>query len=471
MFINGNDLNMGIKEDGVKVNNVETPCNNNPYEFTFLMRYILENDTISYTIQNWIDLIFGCKNKGKEAELANNLYTESSYQEDVDLKKVDNIIIFLRYAEFGLVPNQLMSKGCERKKKKEEILKGKEITNPESKFTKNECQNLKADNPSYEIKNNSNALMVRAFNQGKISILLNDFVFFEKKISQPKFDKIYNEEIINYINLNDGIKHTTINNMSMFYSENSSNNKCIQFFNRGKMLIMGGFYDGKLMIFPIENKKCIEELYPFNEEKPILSVEIDKEENYLFLGNSVGNIWIYQIEIDIKQWKRIHFKTDQISPISHIYCNNEMNLWTSATIDGYINLYSLPLCKLIRCIKVNTKKCSYSFISSSPLPSIIVIDDDENNSQIHAYTINGNFLFKQQEYVHMVNPVLIRDIYSFEYLAFIGKDNIIIKKLPYLDTQVNIDCLPGVHSFCITEDNKALFTIDKNGKKIVLIKD
>ena len=471
MFINSNDLNMGIKDDGVKVNNVETPCNNNPYEFTCLMRYILENDSISYTIQNWIDLVFGYKNKGKEAESANNLYTESSYQEDIDLKQIDNIIIFLRYAEFGLIPNQLMSKGCEKKKKKEEILKGKEITNPESKFIKNECQNLKAENPLYEIKNNSNALMVRAFNQGKISILLNDFIFFEKKISQPKFDKNYNEEIINYINLNDSIKHTTINNMSMFYSENSSNNKCIQFFNRGKMLIMGGFYDGKLMIFPVENKKSSEELYPFNEEKPILSVEIDKEENYLFLGNSVGNICIYQIDIDINNWKEIHFKTDQISPISHIYCNNELNLWTSATIDGYINLYSLPLCKLIRCIKVNTKKCSYSFISSSPLPSIIVINDDENNSQIHAYSINGNFLFKQQEYVHMVNPVLIRDIYSFEYLAFIGKDNIIIKKLPYLDTQVNIDCLPGIHSFCITEDNKALFTIDKNGKKIVLIKD
>ena len=39
---------------------------------------------------------------------------------------------------------------------------------------------------------------------------------------------------------------------------------------------MGGFYDGKLMIFSVENKKK-NTLYPFIEEKPILCIEIDKE--------------------------------------------------------------------------------------------------------------------------------------------------------------------------------------------------
>ena len=120
MFINLNDLDMGVKDNGTKVGDVVTPCDNNPYEFTLLNRYILENDTISYNIQKWIDLIFGYKNKGKEAEYANNVFTNTSYQEGVDLKKVENKEIFLRYAEFGLIPNQIMSKECEKKLKKEE---------------------------------------------------------------------------------------------------------------------------------------------------------------------------------------------------------------------------------------------------------------------------------------------------------------------------------------------------------------
>ena len=474
MYVNINDLNMGIRDDGTKVNDVLTPCQNNPYEYTLLLRYILENDNVSYNIQNWIDLIFGYKNKGKEAELANNVFTESSYQENVDLKKVEDKELFLRYAEFGLIPNQIMSKECDKKMKKEEILKGKQITNPKAKLINNECKPPNVENPLYVIKNNSNVLFIDAYFEGKISMLLNNFIYIEKKINVSIFDKIYNEEIVTYIKLNDNdnsINDKIINIMSEFYSENSCNNKCIQFFNHGKAIIMGGFYDGKLMVYSIENKKNNLELYPFIEEKPILSIEKDKEEKYLFLGNSIGNICVYSIDQDFTKWKLIQFKTEQISPISHINCNNELNLWSSATIDGYINIYTLPLCKLIRCIKVSTKKCSYAFLSSSPLPSVIIISDEENNSELYVYSINGNFMFKQQEYIHLTNPQLIKDINSFEYLAFVGSDSVIIRKLPNLDIQANIDCFPGVHALYITEDNKTLFTINKNGKKIVLIRD
>ena len=126
---------------------------------------------------------------------------------------------------------------------------------------------------------------------------------------------------------------------------------------------------------------------------------------------------------------------------------------------------------MIRCIKVSTKKCSYAFLSSSPLPSVIVINDEENNSELFVSSINGKFMFKQQEYVHLTNPILIKDINSFEYLAFVGNNSIIIRKLPNLDIQVNFDCPPGIYSICVSEDNKNIFTVDKNGKKIDLIKD
>ena len=469
MYMNLNDLDMGIKDDGVKVNDVLTPCQNNPFEFTLLLRNILENDTISYNINNWIDLIFGYKNSGKEAELANNVFTDNSYQEGVDLKKVENRDLFLRYAEFGLIPNQILSKECEKKLKREERLKGKEITNPKAKFNNNECKQPNAENPQYIIKNNSNVLLLQSFSEGKISMLLNDFIYIEKKISMSMFGETCTEEIVNYIKLSDNV--TIINNMSEFYSENACNNKCMKFFNNGKSLILGGFYDGKLIVYSIENKKNNTELYPFVEEKPILSVEIDKDENYLFLGNSIGNICIYQIEQDVKKWKMIHFKSENISPISHINCSNELNIWSSATIDGYINIYTLPTCKLTRSIKVSTNKCTYALISSSPLPSIIIINDEENNSELLVYTINGNYMFKQQEYTHMTNPFIIKDIYSFEYLAFVGSNSIIIRKLPNLEIQVNIDCLPGVHTFCITDDNKTVYTVEKNGKKVVVIKE
>jgi hypothetical protein len=117
MFLNINDLNMGIRDNGLKVNDVYIPCTaNNPYEFVTLMRNIIENDNISSNINKWLDLIFGFKNKGEDAEKYFNLYTESSYQEDIDIRKVVDKQLYFRYAEFGLIQNQITNKEFEKKK-------------------------------------------------------------------------------------------------------------------------------------------------------------------------------------------------------------------------------------------------------------------------------------------------------------------------------------------------------------------
>ena len=87
MFLNINQLNLGILETGIPVNNVLTPCNDNPYTFVMTMKSVLESEKISREIQNWVDLIFGYKARGKEAETYQNLYTEASYQESINIIK------------------------------------------------------------------------------------------------------------------------------------------------------------------------------------------------------------------------------------------------------------------------------------------------------------------------------------------------------------------------------------------------
>lgn len=118
MFLNINDLNMGSLEDGTEVNDIKTPCHNNPYEFIMILKSVLESDIISYNINNWIDLIFGYKSRGKEAESANNIFTEASYQENININKRKNKESLLRLVEFGLIPNQIMSKECPKREKK-----------------------------------------------------------------------------------------------------------------------------------------------------------------------------------------------------------------------------------------------------------------------------------------------------------------------------------------------------------------
>jgi len=140
IFLNINELNMGIKDDGTRVNDVITPCDNNPYEFIFTMKKILEGEHVSRKIRKWIDLIFGYKARGKDSELAYNIFTESSYQENIDINNVENKESYLRLVEFGLIPTQIMNKECIKKEKKEDILKGKEVTNSKGKFIYEKCK-------------------------------------------------------------------------------------------------------------------------------------------------------------------------------------------------------------------------------------------------------------------------------------------------------------------------------------------
>ena len=258
--------------------------------------------------------------------------------------------------------------------------------------------------------------------------------------------------------------------MGEFYSHNSSKN-AMQFFNKGKILIMGGFYDGKIVIYHVEEKRQ-EIIIPFNDECPILSVCISKDEEYLLAGNSIGNVALYKIDVDIKKWSLIKKITSQKREISHIHCNSDLNLWVSTTIDGFINLYTLPLCKLARTIKVSTKKCSYSFLTSAPLPSIVIIND-EANSELNVYSINGKVISKKELYSKLECPIIIKDLNSNEYLGYIGKDHICIHNLPLLEVVFNINVAPnlGISTIFTSEDNKYLYCLNKSGSEVYIIRD
>ena len=465
IFLNINDLNMGKLENGDIVNDIETPCYNNPYEFVLTMKTILESDELSNSIQNWVDLIFGSKAKGKEAENAKNLFSEASYQETIDIKKIENKESYLRMVEFGLIPNQIMNKDCSKREKKEDILKGKEITDPGASLMTYDCKPIKEQAIFSGSKENIKVLMAGVFSSEKITLVLNINVLLEKKISCSMFDKGYNDDLVNTVEL-----ENIPNKMGEFYSHNSSKN-AMQFFNKGKILIMGGFYDGKIVIYHVEQKSQ-EIIIPFNDECPILSVCISKDEEYLLVGNSIGNVALYKIDIDIKKWSLIKKITSQKREISHIHCNSDLNLWVSTTIDGFINLYTLPLCKLARTIKVSTKKCSYSFLTSAPLPSIVIIND-EANSELNVYSINGKVISKKELYSKLECPIIIKDLNSNEYLGYIGKDHICIHNLPLLEVVFNINVAPnlGISTIFTSEDNKYLYCLNKSGSEVYIIRD
>ena len=476
MFLNLNDINLGQREDGNIVNDVITPCSNNPYIFVETMKNILENNNISYNLQNWIDLIFGYKAKGKEAELAKNVFPEASYQENINLNKVQEKQTYLRMVEFGMIPNQLMTRECPKREKKEEVRKGKEITDINAqlkiykiyKIKKNKEENDETN--VNESKNINNPLSIKAklFNNEKL-MLFNGNNIIEKKVTYSSFDKNFIEETINSIQAK--FKFTK-NRMRYYFMNNERQNKCTIFCNQGKTMILGGFYDGSIKFIDF-SKNLSKITIPFKGNDPILALALDQEEKYLFAGNAIGNIKIYELNLDTYENIILLNNIDQLSEISYIDVNNELNLWLSASIDGYVNIYTMPSFKLVRSIKTLAKKLEYSFLSTSSLPSIIVIGIENDCREIYSYSINGKYLTQKKEEYSLLNPIIIKDLNSYEYLVYISKNNnsIVIRDLPFLNIYNIINDMEKISSICVSDDIKLLYAISNEKDEIYVVKD
>ena len=467
MFKNINKLNMGILENGKQVGDVFTPCGNNPYDFIMTMRSCLESNKVSNKIQEWIDLIFGYKSRGKEAEKVKNIYKEPSYQEIIDINKITNKEAQLREVEFGLVPNQLMVKECSKREKKEVIIKGKEIMDQECDL---QCHDSKfnTENDIFKAMEGLNVVKIASFNQDKLQIILGGCVILERKVSYSIFDKSYSDETLNFFVIN-----KFNNRMNEFYNPKKPDSKVMKFCHKGKTAIFGGFFDGKILIRSTsqEQKDNYKVYIPFLDKSPVVAVEVDQEDEFAFFGNEMGNIRIMKLNKDYKESKMDLTITDHLSAISHINCNSELNLWVSASVDGYINLYTLPLSKLLRCLKVDTPYCEYAFLSASPLPCIIVIGEEKNISEIFVYSINGELYLRQKEEDIIKNPIILKDLNSNEYLVYIMNESIIIRAIPTLIRQANIDDIPDLYSIHPSEDMRLLYAFDKTGRHIKVIKD
>ena len=464
MFININNLNMGKFDKKNLVQDATTPCRNNPYDFISTMKNVLENEYVSYNINNWIDLIFGYKAKGKEAENANNIFTEQSYQEDINLFEIKDKDSYLRYVEFGLIPNQLFNiKEFPKKEKIENLKKYKQVMNFSLSF-KN-YKNKKTSNNNIKQVDNLQLLTVVNISQDKLLFLyetqFNNNLIKVEKIIYSMFEKEFNEEIIEKKQINKVLDK--ISNIPYYHY-----NKNIKIINGGKVIIMSGYYDAKILVIinDVENNLfSTTEIYPFKDESLITALNVDKDEEYLFIGNALGNIRIIRFltineYTNINNWKMYYLINDQLNSISCIDSNNELNVWASSSIDGYINIYTLPLFKLTKSFKVPiNNEVDYIFISDSPLPSIIIIGQEE----VYLYSINGFKIYFQKEYSRILNPIIIKDFYGDDNLAYIIKNKeIFIRNVNDFSIKARIENETEIHYISHSEDMKILYLFNKD---------
>ncbi|XP_010277463.1 PREDICTED: BEACH domain-containing protein C2 isoform X2 [Nelumbo nucifera] len=114
VLMNGNSIDFGTTQLGGKLDSVRLPpWAENPIDFIHKHRKALESEHVSAHLHEWIDLIFGYKQRGKEAVLANNVFFYITYEGTVDIDKISDPAQQRatqdQIAYFGQTPSQLLT--------------------------------------------------------------------------------------------------------------------------------------------------------------------------------------------------------------------------------------------------------------------------------------------------------------------------------------------------------------------------
>eukprot|EP00850_Spirogloea_muscicola_P006613 SM000031S11622 [mRNA] locus=s31:702958:718064:- [translate_table: standard] len=115
MFGNVNNIDLGTTQKGDKLGDVKLPpwAHSNSSEFVQKQAKALESEFVSAHLHQWIDLIFGFKQRGSEAVTAQNVFFYMTYEGAVDIDKITDSVQRKatqdQIAYFGQTPSQLLT--------------------------------------------------------------------------------------------------------------------------------------------------------------------------------------------------------------------------------------------------------------------------------------------------------------------------------------------------------------------------
>jgi len=116
LFINLNRFDLGETQSGRRVHNVELPpwARGDPKIFVRILRRALESRYVSSNLHNWIDLIFGYKQRGNAAVEALNVFRHTAYSGAIDIDAISDPLMKQATIDeidnFGQTPEQLFTR-------------------------------------------------------------------------------------------------------------------------------------------------------------------------------------------------------------------------------------------------------------------------------------------------------------------------------------------------------------------------
>ena len=485
IYHNINDFDLGVRRNKTKVVDVECPSwsGNDPYKLITYLNLAFESDLVSSNIGGWIDLVFGFKQRGKDAEKYNNLYMFNSYPDLVDIENmsIDKKRYYYRFVEFGSCPRQLFKKPFENKEHykgfkkildKDVSVLTIELKNKNKPKEKEKDENIIVEEETEEdvinrIKEHTNVKQYFPLPKKGAKLLYANYTgihLSQKKINEDTY--IYDQELMLY---GFGIKYE-----KYFIGNNRIMEEVPSvMYGKGSFLIEGGYLDGLMLLSDFETSST-HKLYNPNDKCPVTSIVMNKEENLAIVANSNGIIYTY--EVKDKKWdfkKKIQYHS---KAINYLFISDELNAFASCAQDNYVNIYSLPNCTLLHSIEVEEPELV--LLSGRPLPIFIVYS--KKLKKLVIYGVNGHLIYDIEMENKPQYPFVYTSVQFRDYLIYSNKGEIYIRSLPYLEVfkSINLNPKQNLPVNCLylqfyqsQNESEKLYVLDQSIQTLYIIGD
>ncbi|XP_029048246.1 protein FAN-like isoform X1 [Osmia bicornis bicornis] len=382
-LVNSYGIDFGYRHDGTKIGDVQLPpWANGPAHFIQVLRNALESDYVSQNLHHWIDLIFGYKQRGVEADKADNVFFHLCYEGAVDLDTIRDINdrhgLEIQIMEFGQIPKQI-------------------FTLPHPKRSVSLLDKLYVETALTSVKNETE----NDENQTKTFELCESMAFQSHKDGVSSIAIIIKEEIDEVISVGqDGmLKLYSIKNKKLRRSVSLSPlplSSCISYYTSfHRNILVAGSWDNSLIFYDIEFGRVIDTL--LGHEDAISCLALSSSRQIIISGSwdCTAKLWqCYISGTKIKPAECLIAQLDHDSKVTCINVSRDETLLVSGTEDGEIFVWNMDTYDLQFTVKAHTCKINAMVfdqegrsIISSAQDKVLNIIDVFTSTQIYRTTL------------------------------------------------------------------------------------
>ncbi|XP_032667732.1 protein FAN-like isoform X1 [Odontomachus brunneus] len=385
-LVNSYGIDFGHRHDGAKINDVQLPpWAESPSDFIKKLRDALESEYVSQNLHHWIDLIFGYKQRGVEAEEADNVFFHLCYEGAVDLDTVRDINdrhgLEVQIMEFGQIPKQVFtlphpqrSTSIVNLSRNAALLLSPEIANEGSA-----CVKEKSFNFTELVAFQAHKHCVSSIVQKNINSC-NEII----SVGQDGMLKLYN------ISEKKVTRSVKLSSLSL--------SSCISYYTPSQRnILVAGSWDNTLIFYDIEFGRVIDILQGHVDAVSCLAWSSARQVIISGSWDCTAKIWRGYISgSKIKPAECFIAQLDHDSKVTCIDISRDDAILVSGTEDGELCLWSMDTYDLQYTIKGHTckvnavtfdKQCS-SVISCAE-DKILNVTDVRTSTQIYSINLEN----------------------------------------------------------------------------------